>query len=126
MNDQTWRILLAEDSFDDVQLVTKILTHYGIEVHHAANGVECLAMLFDLAPDLVITDLAMPEMDGWQTLQNIRADARTEDLPVIAIIAYHSTTVAEDAQSAGFNAYFSKPISPTTFVQSLRDLLLVG
>jgi CheY-like chemotaxis protein len=68
-------------------------------------------------------DLALPELDGWATLQQMRADPRTRDLPVVAITAYHSGKVANDALEAGFNAYFSKPLDPSTFVDRLTSIV---
>jgi two-component system chemotaxis sensor kinase CheA len=64
-----WQILVVEDEFDSIQMVSKILQHYGAEVHIAHNGFECLDILETLQPTLVIMDLALPEMDGWENTQ---------------------------------------------------------
>lgn len=118
-----WRVLVVEDQDDSVQVVSQILEHYGIEVHVARNGIECLEMVPVIQPTLVITDLAMPEMDGWQTLTQLRSQPETADLVVVAITAYHSVNVAEDALAAGFDAYFSKPIAAASFVDELSALV---
>ena len=76
-----------------------------------------------LRPTFVIMDLAMPEMDGWQTLNAIRSQPETADLLVVAFTAYHSPNVAEDALAAGFDAYFAKPLKAATLVQELQKLL---
>jgi CheY-like chemotaxis protein len=118
-----WRVLVVEDQDDSVQVVSQILEHYGIEVHVAGNGRECLEMLPGVRPTLVITDLAMPEMDGWQMLSELRSHPKTADLIVVAITAFHSVNVAEDALAAGFDAYFAKPIAAASFVDELAALV---
>jgi len=122
----TWCILVVEDEYDSIQMVSKILRHHGVEVHIAHNGFECLEMLESLAPDLIIMDLALPEMDGWETLAKIRGNPSTETLPVVAITAYHSVNVAEDAKKAGFNAYFPKPLNTKGIIQQLGEIVRVG
>lgn len=119
----TWQVLVVEDEFDSVQVVSKILTFHGLEVHIAHNGIECMAQLEELVPALVLTDLAMPEMDGWRTLAAIRANPRTQHIPVAAMTAYHSVDVAEQAVVAGFDAYFSKPVNARTLVKDLMELI---
>lgn len=118
-----WRVLVVEDQDDSIQVVSQILQHYGIEVHVARNGRECLEMLSEIRPTLIITDLAMPEMDGWQMLSALRSQPETADLVVVAITAYHSVNVAEDALAAGFNGYFAKPVGAASFVDDLVTLL---
>jgi CheY-like chemotaxis protein len=125
MNNDTWRILVVEDEFDSAQMVSKILSFHGIEVNIAHNGSECLELLNHLEPTMVITDLAMPDMDGWETLAAIRSNPKTQHIPVVAITAYHSVDVAEEALDAGFDAYFSKPINPRTFVEHLARVIMV-
>jgi len=80
-------------------------------------------MLPNIHPTVVITDLAMPEMDGWQMLSELRSQPETAQLIVVAITAYHSVNVAEDALAAGFNAYFAKPIAAASFVGELAALV---
>jgi CheY-like chemotaxis protein len=118
-----WRILIAEDEYDSIQMISKILSHYGIQLRIAHNGAECLAMLKAYKPTLVIVDLAMPEKDGWETLTAIRADPSTAHIPVVAVTAYYAVDVAEDAMRAGFDGFFPKPVSPTRFVQSLEQIV---
>lgn len=118
-----WNVIVVEDTFDDIQLVSAILRYHDIQVTVANNGRECLELLQDIQPTLIITDLAMPEMDGWQTLNQIRADDRTRDIPVIAVTAYDSVDVAHDAVQAGFDAYFPKPLSPRTLIQNLINVI---
>ncbi|MBI5958193.1 MAG: response regulator [Chloroflexi bacterium] len=124
MGFENWQVLIVEDEQDSVQVVSQILLHYGVTVHVARNGFECLDTLQKLIPTLIITDLAMPGLDGWQTLMEIRANAKTAHIPVVAITAYHSANVAQNAIEAGFDAYFPKPFEPTTFMESLARLVV--
>jgi len=116
-------ILVVEDEFDDVQVISKILRHHGMEVKVARNGQECLTILETASPNLVIMDLAMPKMDGWETLRAMRNQTDTQKIPVVAVTAYHSTSVEEDTINAGFNGYFPKPVNPTSFIKSLEAIL---
>jgi CheY-like chemotaxis protein len=118
-----WTILVVEDEFDSVQVVSKILTFHGATVQVARNGLECLQMLAEFQPTLILTDLAMPEMDGWRTLAAIRADPTTRHIPVVALTAYHSADVAAEAMDAGFDAYFAKPVNPNTLMTRLTELI---
>ncbi len=115
--------IVVEDTYDDQQLVSHILQHHGIDVVLAKDGNECLALLRKIEPALIVTDLAMPNKDGWQMLVDIRSNAKTAHIPVVAITAYHSTNVAEEAMQAGFDGYFSKPLNPTTFVARLKEIV---
>jgi CheY-like chemotaxis protein len=104
-------------------MVSKILTYHGVEVHVVNNGKECMAVIDRINPSLIVTDLAMPDMDGWQTLLAVRSKPQTARIPVVAITSYDSTQVAEKVMDAGFDAYFSKPLDPHTFVQDLARLI---
>ena len=115
-------VLVVEDEYDSQQMVSKILQHQGMEVYVAHNGRECMDMVLQVRPFVVITDLSMPGMDGWETLEALRLNPQTSHLPVIAMTAYHSVAVAADAQRAGFDAYFSKPLDLPSFVACIRDL----
>lgn len=123
MNVDNWKVIVVEDTYDDQQLVSRMLGHHGAEVFIAKNGHECLQLLNQIEPTVVVTDLAMPGKDGWQTLVAIRSNTETAHIPVIAVTAYHSADVAEDALNAGFDGYFPKPLHPQTFVSRLAEIL---
>ncbi|NDJ35004.1 MAG: response regulator [Chloroflexi bacterium] len=123
MEYSNWQVLVVEDERDSIRMVSDMLTHFGIQVSVANNGEECLASLHQSAPTLVVMDLSMPVMDGWETLAEMRADMRTAHIPVVAITAYHSASVAQDALAAGFDAYFPKPLDATSFVKQLAGIV---
>lgn len=122
-NPADWTVLVVEDLDDSIQVISQILGHHGVDVHVAHDGVECLRLLEDITPTLLVVDLHMPELDGWGTLAAIRQNPATAALPVVAVTAYHSVHVAEDAHNAGFDAYFPKPIAAGTFVTTLAELI---
>lgn len=123
MNPSDWQVVVVEDEYDSVQLISKILRFHGAQVHIVNNGQECLELLDRISPTFIVTDLAMPRMDGWETLAAVRANATTANIPVVAMTAYHSVDVAEEVIQAGFDAYFPKPVDPQSFVQNLARLL---
>jgi CheY-like chemotaxis protein len=123
VNFQDWTVIVVEDTFDDINLASAILTYFGIRVHFARNGKECLALLGSITPTCIVTDLAMPELDGWGLLSQLRSDARTRDIPIVAVTAYDSVMVGHDAAKAGFDAYFAKPLNPRSFVDDLARIV---
>lgn len=118
-----WKVIVVEDNYDDLEMVSKILRHYHIKVETAHNGDECLRLLEHFSPTLIITDLAMPGKDGWETLAAVRRNPRTRHIPVVAITAFHSDEIANDLTRIGFNGYIPKPINPNTFIQKLSAML---
>ncbi len=123
MKKQNWFIVVMEDEYDSLRMVSKILSFHGIRYSAARDGREGLQLLAQTEPTCVITDLAMPEVDGWAVLEQIRANPKTRHIPVVAVTAYHSSDVERDAEQAGFDAYFAKPVNVKTFVNRLEQLL---
>jgi CheY-like chemotaxis protein len=118
-----WKVILVDDEPDCLNLLCEILTMQGVEVHHAAGGKQCLALLESITPTLVVVDLAMPKPDGWDVLAAIRASPATAHVPVIAITAYSSPRVVERACQAGFNALIPKPIKAEPFLSKLKEVV---
>ena len=118
-----WTILVVEDTADDVNVISKILTFHGAKVIVAHNGVDCIEKLENLTPTVIITDLAMPEMDGWSTLEWIKSNPRTQHIPVIAVTAFHSSDMDVDVHTAGFDAYLPKPLRPNTLIDLISDIV---
>jgi CheY-like chemotaxis protein len=117
-------VFIVEDEEDSAHMVGELLTYHGLNVRKARDGREALATLAeaDPLPDVIVTDLALPGKDGWQLLKELRDTPATAGLPVVAITAFHSPTVADDARKAGFNGYFSKPVDAQKFVDKLTAL----
>jgi CheY-like chemotaxis protein len=117
------RVLVVEDEADSMELVQGILGYYGVKSIPATTAEEALNILQDTIPSLIIIDLALPGMDGWGLLSEIRNNQGLNRVPCVAVTAYHTAEVANQAIEAGFNAYFSKPIETTSFVRELEGIV---
>jgi two-component system cell cycle response regulator DivK len=118
-----WLVLVVEDEEDSIQIVSQVLNHYHIEVRVARDGHECLKMLERIRPTVIVMDLAMPRLNGWQALAAIRKNPAIAEIPVVAVTAYDSNSAAEEALRMGFDAYFPKPIEVEPFLKMLRTVV---
>ncbi|MGH2429050.1 MAG: response regulator [Candidatus Limnocylindria bacterium] len=116
-------ILLVEDIPANEALATKLLRAAGHEVLIADTAAAGIALARERRPDLVLMDLGLPDMDGWQALRKIRAAPRGAGLCVVAFTAHAMLGDREQALAAGFDGYLSKPIDFATFADSVGALL---
>jgi two-component system, cell cycle response regulator DivK len=117
------RILVAEDDVDNRRIVVKVLTVEGHETLEAADGRTTVEIARRERPDLILMDLAMPGMDGWEAARRLKADAETADIPIIALTALAMRGDEERARQAGCDAYLSKPCRPQTIRDVVRQFL---
>lgn len=103
-------VLLAEDNAANRELLRDLLEARGYAVVEAVDGGEALERLQGALPDLVLLDVRLPKLDGYQVLQAIRRDERLRDLTVVAVTAFAMAGSREKALEAGFDAYVTKPI----------------
>lgn len=120
-----WKVLLVEDDPDNILLADQVLTFYGAEVTSASNGQQGLDHLTSHAPTVILLDLAMPHMDGWEMLKKIRANPQTTNIPVIAVTAHAMQEDREKALSSGFDGYITKPYAIGSLVKEIQ-LCLAG
>ena len=113
------RILVVEDDADNRRIVVKVLTVEGYEVLEAIDGRSALATARKEHPDLIIMDLAMPGLDGWQAASQLKSDPKVADIPIIALTAFAMRGDEEKAREAGCDGYLSKPCRP----QAIRDVV---
>ena len=116
------RVLVVEDDRYGSEVVLRMLRHREIDVDLASTAEQALALLEQNDYSLVISDLALPKMDGWGLLEVIRGNPKLNHLPVVAITAFHDAKLAREAEEAGFKAYFSKPVY-VTFVDEIERIL---
>lgn len=116
-------ILIVEDEPDGQELVSRMLTVVGIPVEVAPDGEIAWSMLKAKSYRAAIVDLALPGMDGIELLRKIRSDIKLANLPCIAITAYHTPELKQQALAEGFDAYFSKPLDRTLFLGALDGVL---
>jgi CheY-like chemotaxis protein len=122
MSIRQWLVLVVEDESDSMEMVRGVLEHYGIASVGVSSAEEALRWLRTETPTMIITDLALPGIDGWQFLAQVNTMAHLRHIPRIAITAYHTPEVAVQAIEYGFDAYFSKPLDTTSFVRELEGI----
>ncbi len=123
MSIKDWNVLVIEDEHDSMELVQGIFEHYGVHSVGAPTAEDALRLLEDQRPNLIIIDLALPGMDGWRLLSEIKSKAHFTQVPCVAITAYHSAETATQAIRHGFDAYFSKPIDATSYMRELESIV---
>jgi len=121
-----WKVLVIEDEADAQDVVRMILQGCGAQVFVASSAEEALELLTDHPVlTVVVTDLALPSMNGWELLSTLRSRSELSGTPVVAMTAYHSTQVAQEAIQAGFAAYIPKPINSMTFAEDLANIVSI-
>jgi CheY-like chemotaxis protein len=125
-NYSTWSVLLVDNEPDNVEVVTIALEFFGMTVKTAKDGVEGLEILQDFSPDLILLDLSMPEMDGWEMRTRVKADPSWQHIPIVALTAHAMSGDQERALDAGFDGYLVKPINIPTLLTDLRAALALA
>ena len=120
----SWDVVVVEDEPDSLMIAEYILDFHGATVHTAKNGKEGLALIRRVQPKFVISDLSMPEMDGWELISELQLDPGLREIPVIALTAHAMRGDRERAIAAGFYNYLNKPLTADTFIQELVHLLV--
>lgn len=124
MNANLKCILCVEDEPEMIDLIRLILGRRGFEVKGAAGGTEGLKMIRQDPPDLVLLDLMMPDMDGWEVYQQIKADEKTKNIPVIVVTAKaQSIDKVLGLHIAKVDDYLTKPFSPQDLMNSVDKVL---
>jgi len=118
-----WNVLLVDDEPDSLNLLHDVLSLNGAEVHRARGGQEGFALLKEFTPTLVIADLSMPKPDGWDLLGVIRSTPATAHVPVVAVTAFYSERVIDQAIRAGFTAFISKPFKVNALLSKLQEVV---
>ena len=117
------RVLLVEDNEDNLQLVRFLLERAGYSVICGHNGREGLAMARQELPNLILMDLSLPEIDGWEAAQELKADPKTAHIPLLALTAHTLPGDRQRALSLGFDGYISKPIDVGKFSDNISKAL---
>ena len=117
-------ILVIEDDPDGQELVATVLQHMRFNVDVAIDGEHATNLLFaeGNSYDAAVIDLALPGKDGWEVLSEILDNPTTENMPCVAVTAFHNSKLREEALRAGFVAYFPKPIDTTQLGRALDEL----
>jgi two-component system cell cycle response regulator DivK len=116
-------ILVVEDQEDNRRIVRDLLTTTDYEVMEAENGEEALAAVAKQRPDLILMDIQLPVMDGYEATRRIKADPALSTIPVIAVTSYALSGDEEKARAAGCDDFVPKPFSPRQLLAKIRRYL---
>jgi two-component system cell cycle response regulator DivK len=117
------RILVVEDQEDNRRILRDMLTNAGYEVIEAENGCEALCSASACRPNLILMDIQLPVMDGYETTRRLKADPAMRDIPVIVITSYALSGDEDKARAAGCDDYVTKPYSPRQVLAKIRTYL---
>jgi two-component system cell cycle response regulator DivK len=116
------RILVVEDNEKNMKLVRDVLLATGYRTLEAATGGQALELATEHAPDLVLMDIQLPDVDGVHALRRLRADERTAAIPVLAVTAQAMHGDRERFLAAGFDGYVSKPLNVRELIGTVRQI----
>jgi two-component system, cell cycle response regulator DivK len=117
----TKRILVVEDQDDNRQILRDLLTHAGYEVVEIDNGAEALPAAIAHRPDLILMDIQLPLLDGYEATRQIKADPTLKHIPIIVVTSYALSGDETKARTAGCDAYVAKPFSPRALLEKIRQ-----
>ena len=120
------RVLIVDDVEDNRRIYRMFLRREGFDVITAVDGRDALAKAAALLPDLVVMDLAIPAIDGWEATRRLKRDRRTRAIPVIALTCHVLTGAREQAREAGCDAFLAKPCLPEELTREIRRVLKMG
>jgi CheY-like chemotaxis protein len=115
-----WRVLIVDDEPDNLTLASEFLTFSGATVAVTEQGTELLAMVDEFRPTIILLDLAMPGMDGWEIQRRLRARPELRHIPIIALTAMAMPEDLERAKMAGFDGYITKPFRVGSLLRDIK------
>src|SRR5436190_12816890 len=120
------KILLVEDNEDNRDMLSRRLQRKGYEVVMALDGEQGVAMASSESPDLILMDMSLPILDGWEATRRIKSNPATQAVPVIALTAHAMSTDREKAFEAKSDDYDTKPVELTRLLKKIEALLVKG
>jgi two-component system, cell cycle response regulator DivK len=119
----TKRILVIEDTEDNRRILRDLLTASGFEIFEATDGATGVAMAAELLPDLILMDIQLPVIDGYEATRRIKADPATKHIPIVAVTSYALAGDEAKTQAAGCDGYVAKPYDPRQLLAKVREYL---
>ena len=117
-------VLVVEDYQDAREMYAAYLTFSGYRVAEATNGIEAIEKTVELMPDIILMDLALPRMDGWEATRRLKSNERTRHIPIVALTGHALAGHAEGARQAGCDAFVTKPCLPDALVAEIQRMLV--
>jgi two-component system, cell cycle response regulator DivK len=119
----TKRILLVEDTEDNRQIVRDLVESVGYQLLEAHDGAAGVAMASEHKPDLILMDIQLPVLDGYEATRRIKADPALKHIPIIAVTSYAFSGDEAKTRDAGCDGYIAKPFSPRQLLTTINDFL---
>ena len=119
-------LLLVEDNELNRDMLSRRLRKRGYEIEIAVDGQEGLDRVAAARPDLILMDMSLPVIDGWEATRRLKADPATRDIPIIALTAHAMASDREEALEAGCDAYETKPVELPSLLAAIEKLLANG
>jgi len=116
-------VLVVEDYQDAREMYAAYLQFSGFDVAEAGNGIEAIEKTVALLPDIVLMDLALPRMDGWEATRRLKNDERTRHIPIVALTGHALAGASDGAKKAGCDSFVTKPCLPDDLVVEVRRML---
>jgi CheY-like chemotaxis protein len=116
-------VLVVEDYQDAREMYSAYLQFSGYRVAEATNGLEAIEKTLELMPDIILMDLALPKVDGWEATKRLKSDERTKHIPIVALTGHALAGFADGARAAGCDAFVTKPCLPDALVAEVRRML---
>lgn len=117
------KVLVVDDYGDNRELFAEYLTFHGFTVLEAANGNEAIASASANVPDIILMDLSLPGIDGWEATRRLKGAPGTQHIPVIAVTGHAMQGHSEKAREAGCDGFIAKPCLPATLLEEIRATL---
>jgi CheY-like chemotaxis protein len=117
------KVLIVDDFEDNRAMYAEFLRFSGFVVSEATNGVEAIEMTQSFAPDVVVMDLSLPVLDGWEATRRLKSDARTRHIPIVALTGHALEGHSQGARAAGCDEFLAKPCLPETLLTTVCALL---
>lgn len=121
--DREKTVLLVEDNEDNLTVYRTILEHVGYRVIEARDGEQGVERARSGHPDMILMDVSIPKIDGWEATRRIKGDEATREIPVVALTAHALEEDRERARAAGCNGYLAKPVEPRRVLEEVRRLI---
>ena len=122
-DDRKKTVLLVEDNEDNLVVYRTILEHVGYEVIEARDGEEGVNRARSELPDIILMDISIPKIDGWEATERLKRDGQTSEIPIIALTAHALEEDRAKAMRAGCDGYLAKPVEPRRVVQEVEKFI---
>ena len=117
------KVLIVEDSLTQRQIISELLKHSGFQVYFARDGVEAMEQIQQTNPDLIVLDIVMPRMNGYEVCRHIKSDPKTKNLPVVMCSSKKEEFDKHWGMKQGADAYITKPFQGKDLIYAIKELV---